>query len=96
MNNRQIPLLFTLFLFTSVSVFSQTPKIFEWRGVNREGIYPDRGLLKQWPQDGPELVWEYEGVGNGYGSPIFTDDGMYIMGEADSLAWLYAFGMDGS
>ncbi len=41
------------------------------------------------------MVWEYEGVGNGYGSPVFTEDKMYIMGEADSLAWLFAFDLDG-
>jgi outer membrane protein assembly factor BamB len=83
-------------LFFTVQVFSQAPKLFEWRGVAREGIYQEKGLLKQWPADGPALVWEYEGVGNGYGSPVFTDDNMYIMGEADSLAWLFAFDKSGN
>ena len=66
-------------------------KIWEWRGEDRNGIYPDVELLKAWPEEGPALAWEYEGVGNGYGSPVFTDDGMYIMGELDSLAWLFYF-----
>jgi outer membrane protein assembly factor BamB len=53
--------------------------------------------LTQWPEEGPALIWEYEGVGNGYGSPIFTPDNkMYIMGEADSLAWLMVFDHDGN
>ncbi len=95
MKNRLSTLLVAAMLLITVQAFSQNPKIFEWRGVNREGIYPDKGLLKQWPAEGPQMVWEYEGVGNGYGSPVFTEDKMYIMGEADSLAWLFAFDLDG-
>ncbi|HBB91953.1 MAG: hypothetical protein A2X22_07390 [Bacteroidetes bacterium GWF2_49_14] len=95
MKNRLSTLFVAAMLLFTVQAFTQNPKIFEWRGVNREGIYPDKGLLKQWPAEGPEMVWEFEGVGNGYGSPVFTDDKMYIMGEADSLAWLFAFDLDG-
>ncbi|MFA5103455.1 MAG: PQQ-binding-like beta-propeller repeat protein [Candidatus Thermoplasmatota archaeon] len=40
-------------------------------------------------------MWEYEGIGNGYGSPVFTDDGMFIQGEVDSLAYLFSFDQDG-
>src|SRR3989339_1263548 len=95
MKNRLSTLFVAAMLLFTVQAITQNQKIFEWRGVNREGIYPDKGLLKQWPAEGPEKVWEYEGVGNGYGSPVFTEDKMYIMGEADSLAWLFAFDLDG-
>lgn len=95
MKNRLSNVLVAAFLLITIQSFAQSAKLYEWRGVNREGIYPDKGLLKQWPETGPELVWEYEGVGNGYGSPVFTADAMYIMGEADSLAWLFAFDLKG-
>ncbi len=75
---------------------SGDPAVYEWRGENRSGIYPDTGLLKTWPEEGPELVWEYEGIGNGYGSPVFTPDRMYILGEIDSLAYLFAFDLQGN
>ena len=65
--------------------------VYEWRGENRSGIYDETGLLKVWSETGPELIWEYEGIGNGYGSPIFTPDKMYIMGEIDSVGYLFAF-----
>lgn len=74
---------------------TQGQKVYEWRGENRSGQYSDTGLLKTWPEKGPELIWEYEGVGNGYGSPVFTEDRMYILGEIDSLAYLLAFDLDG-
>jgi len=70
--------------------------VYEWRGENRKGIYPDVNLLKSWPAEGPKVVWEYMGVGNGYGSPVFTNDKMYIQGEVDSLAYLFVFNEDGS
>ncbi len=71
-------------------------KIYEWRGPNRSGIYPDTHLLKSWPEGGPALVWEYDSVGNGFGSPVFTPDAMYILGEVDSLATVFAFDNSGN
>jgi len=29
-----------------------------WRGPARNGIFPETGLLKSWPDAGPELLWE--------------------------------------
>ncbi len=71
-------------------------QVFEWRGENRSGVYREKGLLKSWPEAGPSVAWEYEGIGNGYGSPIFTNDKMYIQGEVGDMAWLFAFNEDGS
>lgn len=69
--------------------------IYEWRGDNRSGIYDEKGLLKVWPDDGPEIIWEYEGIGNGFGSPVFTPDNMYILGEIDTMAYLFSFDSNG-
>jgi outer membrane protein assembly factor BamB len=66
-------------------------EIYEWRGENRSGIYNETNLLKKWPEDGPVLVWEYDSAGNGYGSPIFTPDRMYLVGEIDSISYLFSF-----
>jgi len=74
---------------------SELQEVYEWRGENRRGIYNEKGLLKVWPEEGPEIVWEYEGIGNGYGSPIFTPDNMYILGEIDTVAYLFAFDLNG-
>lgn len=30
----------------------------QWRGPNRDGISKETGLLKEWPADGPTLVWK--------------------------------------
>ena len=45
----------------------------QWRGVNRDGVYPDKGLLKQWPEAGPQLVWKAEKLGKGMASVSISD-----------------------
>ena len=37
-----------------------------FRGTDRTAVAPDTDLLEQWPEAGPELVWETEGAGRGY------------------------------
>ncbi|MHC4179876.1 MAG: PQQ-binding-like beta-propeller repeat protein, partial [Planctomycetota bacterium] len=37
-----------------------------WRGPNHDGKSPDEGLLKQWPEGGPELLWKVDFLGSGY------------------------------
>lgn len=71
------------------------PKISEWRGPDRNGIYPEKNLLKVWPAEGPAEIMNIEGVGNGYGSPVFFDDHFYITGEKDSIAYLFCFNLKG-
>ncbi len=88
--------LVTALLLITFQSCTQTSEVYEWRGENRGGIYYEEGLLKAWPEAGPKVVWEYEGVGNGYGSPVFTKDKMYIQGEVDSLAYLFAFDLEGT
>ena len=58
----------------------QKNKIYEWRGEDRAGIYPDTALLKEWPEEGPKEIWSTDGLGNGYGSPVFVDDQFFITG----------------
>jgi len=91
MNKYLIPLFLML-----LSCSSSQPELFEWRGVNRSGIYPDTGLLKAWPEEGPGEIWTMDGLGSGFGSPQFTEDRFYITGAVDSMALLYCFDLDGT
>lgn len=77
------------------SCTSNEVEIFEWRGPNRTGIYPDGNLLKKWPADGPEKIWTLDSLGRGFGSPIFVNDQFFITGEIDSLMVLHGFNLEG-
>jgi outer membrane protein assembly factor BamB len=37
----------------------------QWRGPNRDNISSETGLLKKWPEGGPPLEWQVEGLGEG-------------------------------
>jgi hypothetical protein len=41
---------------------AQAPETSQWRGPDRNGIYPETGLLKSWPANGPKLLWHFEGL----------------------------------
>ena len=68
----------------------------QWRGADRHGVYPDIELLDSWPAEGPDLIRAYENIGNGYGSPTIADDVLYITGEINSTAYLFAFDATGN
>ncbi|HET9786012.1 MAG TPA: hypothetical protein VFP47_02710, partial [Pyrinomonadaceae bacterium] len=51
----------------------------QWRGPNRDGISKETGLLKQWPADGPPLVWKTKGAGTGYSSFSIANGKLYTM-----------------
>ncbi|MCL2624064.1 MAG: PQQ-binding-like beta-propeller repeat protein [Planctomycetaceae bacterium] len=67
----------------------------QWRGEKRDGIYNETGLLKEWPADGPELLWYVEGLGDGYTSPAIANGKIYITGLDGNNLVLFVFDLDG-
>jgi len=77
---------------TTVSAQSQ------WRGPNRDGIYSETNLLKEWPAEGPKMLWSFEGLGTGQGSVVVTSDKVFVTGIPDTLTsegFLFAFDTNG-
>ncbi len=67
----------------------------QWRGPNRSGIFPEKGLLAKWPEAGPEMIMKASDVGNGYSSPVLHDDVIYITGKKDENDILSAVNLNG-
>jgi outer membrane protein assembly factor BamB len=67
----------------------------DWRGINRSGQYNETNLLKSWPQNGPELLWETSLLGSGFGSPIIASKRLFIEGTEDSSAILFSYDLNG-
>lgn len=86
--------LFFLFLFINVTLFSQTPT--RWRGPNGNGIYDESGLLKEWPASGPEVIWHFEGLGEGHSSPAFANGLIYLSGMVDKTGYIFVLDYDGN
>lgn len=52
----------------------------QWRGPNRDGISPETGLLKEWPEGGPPLFWKAEGLGEGVSSVAVAGGRVFTLG----------------
>lgn len=81
-----------LFLCLTVSITAQSPGDWpQWRGPNRDGISKETGLLKQWPEGGPPLVWKANGAGTGYSSMSVSKGRIYTMGLRGDREYIIAF-----
>src|SRR4051812_3849392 len=61
----------------------------QWRGPGRDGISKETGLLKEWPKDGPKLLWQVKDIGFGYSTPSVVGDHLYLLsnkGTANEFA----------
>lgn len=69
----------------------------QWRGPNRDGLSPDKGLLKEWPEAGPAIAWETDQVGIGYSSVAIKDGVLVTMGDLNGVEHIIAVSVsDGS
>jgi len=50
------------------------------RGPDRSNISPETGLLKEWPEKGPPLLWKAEGLGQGVASVAVVDSRVFTLG----------------
>ena len=66
-----------------------------WRGEGSAGIYNETGLLKSWPANGPEIVWQTSDLGEGHSSPVFAKDKIYLSGTLDGIGQIFALSLDG-
>ncbi len=78
-----LALLFTWAALTILPVASSSGQENwpQWRGPNRDGISPDKGLLKEWPKDGPSVLWQVDTVGVGYSSIAVVGGRIYTQGD---------------
>src|SRR5690242_996464 len=51
----------------------------QWRGPHRDGISQEKGLLQEWPKEGPKLLWQATKVGSGYSTPAVVGDRLYLL-----------------
>jgi outer membrane protein assembly factor BamB len=80
---------------TARIIASSEPDWPQWRGPRRDGICDETGLLKQWPEGGPKLLWSTSGIGQGYSAPIVVGDRLYITGDAQDKLVILSFDLSG-
>lgn len=82
-------------LFTCLSLGSNAQDATKWRNVNSSGIYTVDKLLSQWPADGPQILWSFGGLGQGFSSPAFANGKIYINGMIGGQAVLFVLDLNG-
>ena len=79
---KHLALVIMLVLMAScVSLAADWPQIY---GPNRNSISAQKGILRTWPQNGPEMLWTV-GVGIGYGGPVVKDGKVYLLDRDDQV-----------
>ena len=61
----------------------------QWRGPDRAGISTETGLLEEWPPEGPEVNWQIEKLGHGYGTVVVEGDAIYVQGTRDGQSAVF-------
>lgn len=68
-------LLLAILLTTASTFGADWP---QWMGPDRTGFSPEKGLLADWPKEGPKVLWKVEG-GDGYSSVAVVGGKAYTM-----------------
>ncbi len=88
-------MLLCLFVLGSLGWAGDWP---QWRGPDRDGVCEETGLLQQWPQGGPKLLWELAGMGKGYSTVSILDGRLYSMGDrevgGETAQYVYAYHLE--
>ena len=75
----------------AVTAFAATTDWPQWRGLNRDGVSAESGLLKEWPAEGPKLAWETKGIGKGMGSVAIHGGKIFVLGQRKGGQFIVAF-----
>ena len=73
----------------------QTTSWPQFRGPRRDGTSAETGLLRKWPQAGPELLWIATDLGKGYSQAVVADGYVYITGMIKETGYVFAFDLNG-
>lgn len=76
-------------------IASPEPDWPQWRGPARDAVSRETGLLAEWPQAGPRLLWKADHLGQGWSSPIIVGDRLYITGDVEYDLVIHALDLDG-
>lgn len=87
-----VSLLFILFACSGNKVNNSN----QWRGPERTGIYSEKGLLTEWPEGGPKLLWSYDKLGIGFTSAAVTSNQVFATGIIDTVGVLVALDHNGN
>jgi outer membrane protein assembly factor BamB len=61
----------------------------QWRGPNRDAVSTETGLLAEWPEKGPEVLWRIP-VGSGYSGVSVSEGRLYTLWDEAGKQYLFS------
>jgi len=66
----------------------------QYLGPNANSTFPETGILRSWPEAGPEVLWTAD-LGAGFGGPVIKDGKAYILDRDDAYGdYMRCFDME--
>ena len=59
----------------------KTPVWPQFRGPHRDDVSAEKGLLAEWPNEGPPVAWKTAGMGEGFSSVAIADGQVFTLGN---------------
>lgn len=91
-------LTFLFFLALNISMNSLVGDTICWpcyHGPQRNNLSAETGLMRSWPQNGPELLWTASGIGHGFSSVAIAGGRILTAGMIDKQTYVTALDMNG-
>ncbi|MBN2023093.1 MAG: PQQ-binding-like beta-propeller repeat protein [Pirellulales bacterium] len=84
-------------LATTENIFAADSAAYwpRFHGPNGDNISTDTGLLKEWPKDGPKLLWTAKGIGFGFAGVTMADGQIHTAGNLDDKTVVTAIDQSG-
>ena len=74
---------------------ADVPSWHQFHGPRGDNLSIEKGFLKEWPKDGPKLVWTATGIGQGFASVAISGGMIYTAGNLDGNTEVIALDLDG-
>ncbi len=72
-----MPRLLTLVLLPVCSLTVAAAEWPQWMGPNRDGVWPETGILRSFPKDGPKVLWRTP-ISSGYSGPAVAGGKVFV------------------
>jgi len=66
-----------------------------FHGIQRDNKSTETGLLNQWPETGPELLWTVTGLGEGYSAVSIAGEYIFTAGMIEKQTYVFAYDLNG-
>jgi outer membrane protein assembly factor BamB len=81
---KPVKMFITLILLVISTIIINAQDWPQYLGPNRNSTSPQKGILRSWPENGPEVLWTVD-VGIGFGGPVVKDGKVYLLDRDDKV-----------